>query len=122
MPPLAAGAQKKPGLARVKLVHNHKHLGVVLSHDLLWHIHIEQFLVKAKKRAGLMRHISQYFTPQVSAQLYCYYIRPTLEYVSPVWHGSISSEQALALEHVQASVAWAILQEDWMMLKSILLE
>ena len=106
----------------IKVVHNHKHLGVVLSHDLLWHDHIEQILVKAKKRAGLMRHMSQYLTTQVSAKLYCYYIRPTLEYASPVWHGSISSEQALALERVQASVARAILQADWMTPKSVLLE
>ena len=69
-----------------------------------------------------MRHVSQYLTPQVSAKLYCYYIRPTLEYASPVWHGSISSEQALALERVQARVARVILQADWMTPKSILLE
>ena len=104
----------------ITVVHNHKRLGFVLSHDLLWHDHIEQVLVKAKKLAGLMRHISQYLTPQVLAKLYCNYIRPTLEYA--VWQDSISSEQALALERVQASLARAILQADWMTPKSILLE
>ena len=69
-----------------------------------------------------MRHMSQYLTTQVSAKLYCYYIRPTLEYTSPGWHGSISSEQTLALKRVQASVARAILQADSMTPKSILLE
>ena len=36
--------------------------------------------------------------------------------------GSISSEQALALERVQASMTRAILQADWMTPKSVLLE
>ena len=67
-----------------------------------------------------MRHMSQYLTTQVLAKLYCNNIRPTLEYA--VWQDSISSEQALALERVQASLARAILQADWMTPKSILLE
>ncbi len=106
----------------IVVVQQHKHLGVIISTDLRWRHHLEQLLTSGKKRAGLIRHMSQYLPPHVSAKLYCYYIRPSLEYASPVWHGSITAEQALSLERVQASVARSILRADWKTPKSVLLE
>ena len=51
----------------------------------------------------------------VASILYVYYVRPVLEYASPVhvWHGSLREEDAMSLERIQASVARSLFQADW---------
>ena len=41
---------------------------------------------------------------QVERKLYSFYVRPTLDSASVVWHGSINEEEAIALERLQAGV------------------
>ena len=36
-----------------------------------------------------------------------------LEYAAPVWHGSLTKEEALTLERRQASVARQLLKAPW---------
>ena len=50
------------------------------------------------------------------------YVRPTMEYASPLWHGSICEEDALRLQRIQTAVACCILQAPWYTPKSQLLE
>ena len=87
-----------------------KHLGVVLSRNLDWHDHIHELLLKAAPRAGLLRWMSKVLRPATTAQLYLYFLRPKLEYASPVWHGNLLERDAMAIERVQAAVARSILQ------------
>ena len=56
----------------------------------------------------------------VIMKLYLCYLRPSLEYASPCWHGSISSSHAMALERIQASVARCVLRASWITAKSAL--
>ena len=58
---------------------------------------------------------------QVARKLYLFYVRPTLEYASVVWHGSINEEEAIALERPQAGVARPILKASWKTPKTVLL-
>ena len=99
----------------IKIVDIHKHLGLIFSTDLKWTAHLESTLAKARKRAGLLRHIhlSHHLPAKLTCQLYCTYVRPIMEYACPVWHSSASAADALALERVQASVARTILAADW---------
>ena len=87
-----------------------KHLGVVLSRNLDWHDHIHEVLLKAAPRAGLLRWMSKVLLPATTAQLYLYFLRPKLEYASPVWHGNLLERDAMAIERVQAAVARSILR------------
>ena len=41
----------------IDIVDTHKHLGVIPSTDLKWKAHLESILAKARKRAGLLRHV-----------------------------------------------------------------
>ena len=82
-----------------------KRLGVVLSRNLDWHDHIHELLLKAAPRAGLLRWMSKVLRPATTAQLYLYFLRPKLEYVSPVWHGNLLERDAMAIERFQAAVA-----------------
>ena len=98
----------------VTVTDNHRHLGVVLSEDLKWSKHAQRILAAASKRAGLLRLMARDLPLPVASILYVYYVRPVLEYASPVWHGSLREGDAMSLERIQASVAWrSLLQADW---------
>ena len=60
--------------------------------------------------------------PDVCSQLYLTYVRPVLEYASPLWHGSLTSDQANNLERLQACAARTIQEALWMTPKSTILE
>ena len=49
-------------------------------------------------------------------------VRPTMEYASAVWHGSLKEEDALSIERIQAGVARCLLKADWCTPKPTLLE
>ena len=71
----------------VTVTDNHRHIGVVLSEDLKWSKHAQCILAAASKRAGLLRLMARDLPLPVASMLYVYYVRPVLEYASPVWHG-----------------------------------
>ena len=85
----------------------------MLSEDLKWSKHAQCILAAASKRAGLLRLMARDLPLSVASILYVYYVRPVLEYASPVWHGSLREEDAMSLEQIQASVARSFLQADW---------
>ncbi len=97
----------------IDVVQHHKHLGVYLSTDLRWERHMEYVISNAKKRSGLLRHMSKDLPHTVVEKLYIYFVRPALEYASPVWDAAISAGHALALERIQASIGRCILQASW---------
>ena len=99
----------------IDIVDTNKHLGVILSTDLKWKAHLESILAKARKRAGLLRHVhvSHQLPAKLTCHLYITYVRPMMEYACPVWHSSASAVDALALERVQANVARTILAAHW---------
>ena len=98
----------------IQVVTLHKHLGLTISPDLCWSSHIENILQKADRQAGLLRHMSRQIPADTLAQLYLSYVRPTIEYASQVWHGSITTDQALSLERVQAAVAGPMPTTSWL--------
>ena len=97
----------------VTVTDNHRHRGVVLSDDLKWSKHAQRILAAASKRAGLLRLMARDLPLPVASILFVYYVRPLLEYASPVWHGSLREENAMSLERIQASAARSLLQADW---------
>ena len=49
----------------------------------------------------------------LATKLYLCQIRPALDYAAPVWHGSLTEEEALTPEQLQASVARRLLKASW---------
>ncbi len=110
------------GDEKIDQVKEHKHLGVYLTSDLRWSRHVEYITRNAKKRIGLLRCMIKVLPPDICSQLYLTYARPILEYASPLWHGSLTNDQANIFERLQASAARAILRSPWMTPKTCLLE
>ena len=94
----------------INIAANHKHLGVTITARLNWHDHVNNLVKSANQRAGLLRWMARDLRPDTIKQLYIYYLRPKLEYASPVWNGCILERDAVALERIQAAVARAILR------------
>ena len=86
---------------------------------LISHVHV---LAEGKRKAGFLRYMAKELPADLVSKIYITYVRPTLEYASPVWHGDLSKQQSLALERVQASVARWILKAPWTTPKNVLFE
>ena len=64
----------------------HKHLGILLRQDLKWSNHIHEVVSKASRKAGLLRFMMHNLNDSLTIKLFLCYVRPTLEYASPLWN------------------------------------
>ena len=98
-------------LAEVDVV---KVLGVHISSDLKWNVHINNVIKRAAGRLFMLTTLKRFHLPlQDLITIYIGFIRPLLEYVVPVWHSSLSNEQTSALERVQKRALRIILRQRY---------
>ena len=72
----------------VRRVETYKILGVHLSSDLTWNVHIEYIMKKASKRLYALRSFKRAgVQPRDLVGIYWAVIRYVLEYAAPVWSG-----------------------------------
>ena len=76
----------------------------------------------ASKRSCLLRLMSHQLPRAVTIRLFKSYVRPTMEYSSAVWHGSLKEDDALSIERIQAGVARCLLKAEGCTPKQTLLE
>ena len=79
-----------------------KLLGITISSDLSWQPHVDN-IVKKASRALYMLHIMKKYRPPLTqmVQIYTTYIRPLIEYCTPVFHAGLTARQASQIEKVQ---------------------
>ena len=83
-------------------IRSSKLLGVNLSTDLKWSIHIDEVCARASKRLFALRTLKRNGVPVADLRsVYCYFIRPLLEYACPVWHSSLTCTLNNQLEGIQ---------------------
>ena len=88
----------------VQYVEHHKHLGLTMSCDGKWHVHIDNLLTSSSKILGMMRKIKLSVKRKTLEQLYTSFLRPILEYASVVWDGCTVLEKD-KLEKIQHEAA-----------------
>ena len=66
--------------------------------------------------------VSLHVRGPLTTKLYRAYVRTTMEYASPLWHGSINEEDALHLKRIPTAVACCILPAPQHTSKSQLLK
>ena len=70
----------------IERVVTYKLLGVYISEDLSWNVHIEHIVKKANKRLYALRTLKKSgLTIKQLVQVYCSIVRSVLEYACPVW-------------------------------------
>ena len=86
----------------IRRVDSTKLLGLIISNDLSWTLHVDEICKKANKR--LFYLISLRRAGLSKADLTTYYIhivRPVLEYCCVVWHTSLTVNQREKIENIQ---------------------
>ena len=74
-------------------VSSHKHLGVFLSNDCKWHIHIKYITDKAWCRINIMRKLRFKLHRKSLETIYTSFIRPLLEYSDVIWDNCTQAEK-----------------------------
>ena len=85
-------------------VPNHKHLGLYLSGDGLWHTHIKEVCTKAWQRINLLRRLKYSIDRKSLEKMFITFIRPLLEYGDIVWD-NCTAQQKKTIESIQTEAA-----------------
>ena len=85
-------------------VRQHRHLGIILSHDMTWQKHIEDITIRANKRLDVLSRLSHVLDRKSLTNLYISFIRPTLEYGDILYNGC-TEYQSKNIERVQKRAA-----------------
>ena len=81
----------------IQLVSSFKYLGVIISSNLSWSLHIQSVSSKVRKHTGMIyRNFYIHSSPQILLKLYNALILPHFNYCSSVWSppdSSVNSSQ-----------------------------
>jgi Reverse transcriptase (RNA-dependent DNA polymerase) len=92
----------KFGAFAIEKVTSFKLLGVYLSADLQWDVHIDSICLKVNRRLHFLKLLKR--SSVSTADLLLYYkavIRPVIDYACPVWQSGLTSKQLERLESLQ---------------------
>ena len=88
----------------IKIVQDHKHLGLTISSNGQWDTHIKTIIPSATKVIGIMRKLKYSFHRIALSQIYMSHVLPILEYSCTVWD-RYTVQDCLALERLQYKAA-----------------
>ena len=90
-----------------------KTLGLTVSNDFKWKMHIDNIISKASKRLHLITQLKLAQVPVKDLiQIYCACIRSMLEYASPVFHNSLPQYLSSDIERIQRRCLRRIFSES----------
>ena len=79
-----------------------KILGIKISKDLKWDVHISDIIKRASGRLFMLTTLRRFGLPVEDLKtIYIGFIRPLVEYAVPAWHPGLSEQQHAALERIQ---------------------
>ena len=79
-----------------------KLLGVWITSDLRWNLHISNITKKASKRLFLLNRLKGCGIKEKHLlRVYLEFVRPVLEYASPLWHSSLPLTLSQQVEAIQ---------------------
>ena len=86
-------------------VPHHKHLGLTLSDNMSWTPHINLICSQAGQRINILRKLSYRFNRRMIEMLYLAYVRPILEYASPIFSDqNISNDTKVENMQIQSAI------------------
>jgi len=94
----------KIGSEHLSEVDSYPYLGVTISCDLKWHLHIDNSCLKASRVLNFVRRNIYHCSPEAKALAYTSLVRPHLEYAASVWDPFMVGDST-RLEGVQRRAA-----------------
>ena len=99
---------------QISVTEDMKLLGVTLQSNLSWDIQVNQMISKAAKRMYMLYVLRRFMaSAEDLTSVFRMYVRPILEYASPLWHSSITKQQADQLELIQKRACRIILGNQY---------
>ena len=86
--------------SRLKQVHSHKHLGIILHYRYSWEEHIDTIITRSIKRVNVLKGLEHILPRDSLETIYCTMIRPILEYGCVIYYAH-ETVTTLKLERVQ---------------------
>ena len=98
------------GGAKLEVVNDTKILGLPVQSNLCWDQQVNSMVSRCGRRLYMLSRLKRFGVPvEDLVSVYVGYVRPLVEYAVPVWHGSITAQQAQQLERIQKRACRIIL-------------
>ncbi|XP_078589510.1 uncharacterized protein LOC144869879 [Branchiostoma floridae x Branchiostoma japonicum] len=102
------------GGCELEVVSIAKCLGVIFQSDLKWVTHVVEMTKKGKQRLYLLCRLKQFQLPtQDLLTVYPCFVRPVLEYATPLWHPGLTNIQRKKIESSQVRATKIILGNNF---------
>ena len=88
----------------LEIVDHHPYLGVELSNNLKYNLHVDNICKKASSVLGFLKRNLRHCPPKVKERAYQSLVRPKLEYATPIWIPQQKTQQK-QVEQVQRKAA-----------------
>ena len=90
---------------QVPIVHEHKHLGLVLSKDLRYQAHVKEMMKKVNKAPSPFYRLAHILPRNILNRIYHTYILPYIDYCNNVYGGHLTIVDGVRLERLQNRIA-----------------
>lgn len=98
----------------LELVTETKLLGLTVQSYLRWDSQVNDMVCKSSRRLYMLGRLKRFGVPvEDLVSVYVGYVRPSVEYASPVWHGCISKQQTHQIERIQKRACHVILGNNY---------
>ena len=91
-------------------VTNEKYLGVHITQDLNWSLHIDRVATKASQKLGFIRHNLRGAPAQCKQLAYIALVRSGMEYASTIWHPHTNVHSNKLEKNQRRAARWATSQ------------
>ena len=86
----------------LEVVAETKLLGLTVQSNLSWDMQVDSMVGKSSCRLYMLNHLKRFGLPEEDlVSVFVSYVRPVVEYATPVWHGCLTEEQYKKLEIIQ---------------------
>ncbi|XP_072048561.1 uncharacterized protein [Amphiura filiformis] len=100
----------KIGGKELEVVTETKILGLSIQSNLGWDIQVNKMISKGSRRLYMLNRLKRFGLPvEDLVSVFVSYVRPVVEYATPVWHSSLTAEQFDRLENIQKRACRIIL-------------
>ena len=84
----------------IKIVESHKHLGVILTRNLDWGLHIDEIIKKAQYQVNIMKRYKYYYSRETLKKIYIYHVKSLLLYAD-ILYPKLPAKLEAKLERIQ---------------------
>ncbi|KAI8485726.1 hypothetical protein Bbelb_365600 [Branchiostoma belcheri] len=106
--PLTLEGQELESVVSIKVV------GVTIQNDLRWNTHVSNMITGANRKLYPLRRLKRFGMSVTDlTTVFTAYVRPSLEYATPVWHSSLTVKQTTSLERIQKRACRIILGHQY---------